>query len=113
MREYEQLTGRPIEEALPERDFEYVHYRTARSNVCMLENLGGELAEVAGQRVVLGALPWRWIGGEGCICRVAAALDLDTPGVDGETPPGARAQRPDATTPPTRVMSSAHGPIRY
>src|SRR5262245_46663065 len=82
VREYEQMTGRPIEETLPERDFEYVHYRTARSNVCMLENLGGELAEVAGKRVTLGAFPWRWIGGEGCICRVAAFLDLESPGVE-------------------------------
>ncbi len=40
----------------------------------MLENLGGELAEVAGRRVEIGAFPWRWIGGEGCICRVVAFL---------------------------------------
>ncbi len=36
----------------------------------MLENLGGELAEIAGQRVDIGAFPWRWQGGEACICRV-------------------------------------------
>jgi len=72
----------PIEETLPERDFEYVHYRTARSNVCMLENLGGELAEVAGKRVTLGAFPWRWIGGEGCVCRVAPVVGMQVPGIE-------------------------------
>ena len=109
VREYEQMTGRPIEETLPERDFEYVHYRTARSNVCMLENLGGELAEVAGRRVTLGAFPWRWEGGEGCVCRVAAFLELDVPGVEGATPPGAQPQRADATRPSARIMAEAQG----
>jgi hypothetical protein len=112
VREYEEMTGRPIEETLPERDFEYVHYRTARSNVCMLENLGGELAEVAGKRVVMGAFPWRWIGGEGCVCRVAAFLGLDVPGIEGATPPGAQPQRADAKHPPARVMAGS-GPLQY
>jgi kynurenine formamidase len=73
--EYEAMTGRPIEETLPEKDFEYIHYATARNDVSMLENLGGELAEVAGRRVEMGAFPWRWQGGEGCVCRVAAFLE--------------------------------------
>jgi kynurenine formamidase len=106
VREYEQMTGRPIEETLPEKDFEYVHYRTARSNVCMLENLGGELAEVAGRRCVLGAFPWRWEGGEGCVCRVAAFLDLDQPGIEGASPPGSLPVRPDASNTPARIMAS-------
>ena len=105
VREYEQMTGQPIEATLPERDFEYVHYRTARSNVCMLENLGGELAEVAGTRVTLGAFPWRWIGGEGCVCRVAAFVDMQVPGIEGATPPGTQPQRSDAKTPPARLMA--------
>ena len=113
VREYELMTGRPIEESLPERDFEYVHYRTARSNVCMLENLGGELAEVAGKRVTLGAFPWRWIGGEGCVCRVAAFVDLDVPEVEGATPPGGQPQREDAKQPPARVMADTRGEVRY
>ena len=73
--EYETMTGRPIEETLPQKDFEYVHYATARNDISMLENLGGELAEVAGRRVDMGAFPWRWQGGEGCICRVAAFVE--------------------------------------
>jgi hypothetical protein len=77
----------------------------------MLENLGGELAEVAGQRVTLGAFPWRWIGGEGCVCRVAAFLDMASPGIEGATPPGAQPQRSDATRPPARVLADAPGPV--
>jgi arylformamidase len=109
VREYELMTGRPIEQTLPERDFEYVHYRTARSNVCMLENLGGELAEVAGTRVTLGAFPWRWEGGEGCVCRVAAFVDMAVPGVEGAAPPGSQPVREDARRTPARVLSEDLG----
>jgi kynurenine formamidase len=113
VREYEQMTGRPIEETLPERDFEYVHYRTARSNVCMLENLGGELAEVAGRRCILGAFPWRWEGGEGCVCRVAAFLDMDQPGIEGASPPGSLPVRADASNTPARIMASQSDKVSY
>ena len=68
---------KPIEDTLPMKWFEYIHYKTARSNVCMLENLGGDLAQVAGRRITMGAFPWRWVNGEGCICRVVAFPDAD------------------------------------
>jgi len=70
--EFETQTGKPIDETLPMKDFEHVHYHMAKANIPMLENLGGELAEVAGTRVDIGAFPWRWVNGEGCICRVVA-----------------------------------------
>ncbi len=111
VRELEQAWGKPMEEALPERDFEYVHYTTARNNVPMLENLGGEIAEVAGQRVVLGAFPWRWVNGEGCICRVAAFLGVDD--VEGGTPPGAQPRAWDAGTTPARIMAGASQRVDY
>lgn len=113
VREFEHMYGQSIENILPERDFEYVHYRTARNNVCMVENMGGELAEVAGQRVTLGVFPWRWEQGEGCICRVAAFLDLATPGVEGATPPGAQPRQHDAQTTPARIMADAQQRVSY
>src|SRR5437899_193 len=72
VKEYEAQTGKPIDETLPMKDFEHVHYHMAKANIPMLENLGGEMAEVAGRRVEVGAFPWRWVNGEGCICRVVA-----------------------------------------
>lgn len=113
VREFEQMYGTSVEEFLPEKDFEYVHYRTARNNVCMLENLGGELAEVAGQRVTIGAFPWRWENGEGCVCRVAAFLDLATLGIEGATPPGAQPRQHDAHTTPARIMAAAQQRVSY
>jgi len=73
--EYEAMVGQPVEEVLPTKWFDYNHYRTARSNIPLLENLGGDVAVVAGRRVTLGAFPWRWVGGEASICRVVAFLD--------------------------------------
>src|SRR4029077_21053259 len=75
VREYESQTGRSIEDTLPLSDFEHVHYHMAKANIPMLENLGGELAEVAGTRQDVGAFPWRWVNGEGCVCRVVAFVD--------------------------------------
>jgi kynurenine formamidase len=74
VKEYEAQTGKPIDDTLPMKDFEHVHYGMAKADIPMLENLGGELSEVAGKRVDIGAFPWRWVGGEGCICRVVAFL---------------------------------------
>ena len=111
VKEYEAMTGAPIEETLPEQNFEYAHYRTARNNIPMLENLGGEIAEVAGIRCVLGAFPWRWIGGEGCICRVVAFLGVDD--VEGGTPLSERARAADAETTPARLMAGGVGTVRY
>ena len=72
VKEYEAMTGRPVDETLPMKDFEHIHSPIARANIPMLENLGGELADVAGRRVDVGAFPWRWVGGEASICRVVA-----------------------------------------
>jgi arylformamidase len=69
------MTGKSIEQTLPKKWFDGNHYKTARNNVPMVENLGGDLAQIASRRVTLGAFPWRWVGGEGCICRVAAFLE--------------------------------------
>ncbi len=75
VREYEEMTGAPIEETLPMKYFEYAHYKTARNDLCAVEIFGKEILQILNQRVTLGAFPWRWLGGEGCICRVVAFLD--------------------------------------
>jgi hypothetical protein len=113
VKEFEQMHGAPVEELVPEKDFEYVHYTTARNNMCMLENLGGEIAEVAGRRCTIGAFPWRWVGGEGCICRVVAFLDMDQPGIEGAEPPGAQPRQWDAGTTPARIMAGGQSRVSY
>lgn len=36
------------------------------------ENLGGEIDKLSNKRVVIGCFPWRFVGGESCICRIVA-----------------------------------------
>ncbi len=73
--EYEVLTGQPIEATLPRKWLEYSHVTTAKANIPLVENLAGDIRQVLGRRVTLGAFPWRWEGGEACVCRVVAFLD--------------------------------------
>lgn len=40
-----------------------------------IENVGGDLDKVTGKRCFFMALPWRWVGGEGCIVRILAIVD--------------------------------------
>jgi len=73
--EYEAQTGKPIEETLPRSWLEYSHVATAKANIPLVENLAGDLPRVLGRRLTLGAFPWRWEGGEACVCRVVGFLD--------------------------------------
>ena len=40
-----------------------------------IENVGGDLDEVTGERCTLMVLPWRWPGGDGCIVQILAIVD--------------------------------------
>ena len=40
-----------------------------------IENVGGELDEVVGERCTFMVLPWRWPGGDGCIVQILAIVD--------------------------------------
>ena len=75
VKEVEALYGKTIEEVFPVKDMEYVHYALARNDILAVEIFGKELEEVKNCRVTLGAFPWRWVGGEGCVCRCAAFLE--------------------------------------
>jgi len=75
VRECEEVYGKPIEEAFPIKYMEYCHYTFARNDILAVEIFGKELQEIVNRRVTLGAFPWRWVGGEGCVCRCAAFLE--------------------------------------
>jgi kynurenine formamidase len=40
-----------------------------------VDNIGGDIAKVAGRRIELQAFPWRFQGGEACITRLLAYVD--------------------------------------
>jgi kynurenine formamidase len=44
-------------------------------NIIHVENIGGDVDKILNRRMVIGCFPWRFVGGESCICRVVAFDD--------------------------------------
>jgi arylformamidase len=72
VREFEEKTGKSIEEIFPREKFLYNHFVTLGNNQMHVENIGGEVDQVLGRRMTIGAFPWRWVKGDASICRVVA-----------------------------------------
>ena len=76
--EMEEKFGQPLEEILPEDEMLYAHrIFLGENNQLIVENLGGDLSTILGQRATFGAFPWKWNNGEASMCRVVAFLDED------------------------------------
>lgn len=67
---YEHPSGRIVEETLWP-----AHYKLFTKHIIHAENVGGDLEKVANLRCLIGAFPWKHIGGEASICRILAFLD--------------------------------------
>ncbi|MFQ5998594.1 MAG: cyclase family protein [Candidatus Bathyarchaeia archaeon] len=74
VRKFEKKTGQRAEEIFPEDDFYMMHTKLFPHNIIHVENLGGDVDKVLNRRVTVGAFPWKFIGGDGSICRVVAFL---------------------------------------
>ena len=71
--EYRALTGHDILDDFPY--WEPAHKIMLGAGIPGIENVGGELDAVTGQRCTFMAFPWRWPQGEGCVVRVIAVVD--------------------------------------
>ncbi len=71
--EYKAATGRHIIEDFPY--WEPAHKIMMTNGIPGIENIGGEIDKITGQRCTFFAFPWRWPEGEGCALRVVAVLD--------------------------------------
>ncbi len=61
-------------EAFP--DWEPAHKTLmVKGGIPGIENVGGDLDEVTGERCTLLVLPWRWPSGDGCIVQILAIVD--------------------------------------
>lgn len=72
---YEREIGMPLEERWPDEDLFVMHRVPFGRGIVHAENVGGDLATLGTRRCHLGAFPWRFEGGEACICRIVAFLD--------------------------------------
>jgi kynurenine formamidase len=71
--EYRAQTGRHIIEDFPY--WEPAHKIMMTNGIPGIENIGGDIDMITGQRCTFFAFPWRWPEGEGCALRVVAARD--------------------------------------
>ena len=58
-------------------EWEPVHEILLGNNVMGIENLGGDIEKVKGQRFMFCAFPLRWYMGDGTIVRAVAFIDED------------------------------------
>ena len=89
--EYKKATGRNAAQDFP--DWNPAHKALLRAGIPTVENVGGDVAEIAGSRCTIHACPWRWTEGDACVIRLVAirdprgtyrlAQDTNTTGADG------------------------------
>ena len=68
--------GRSLDEMFPAGHYQLMHIQLFPHDIIHAECLGGDIKQVLGRRMTIGAFPWRFVGGESCICRIVA-FDLE------------------------------------
>lgn len=71
-KEAEKKLGRPLEEIFPTEKYQFMHIKLFPHGIIHAENLGGNIDYLLNKRTIVGAFPWKFVGGESCICRIVA-----------------------------------------
>ncbi|HEY5082515.1 MAG TPA: cyclase family protein [Bauldia sp.] len=72
-KEYEAATGRAASADFP--DWNPAHRALLDAGIPTVENVGGDIDDLLGQRVTLHAYPWYWHEGDACPIRFVGILD--------------------------------------
>lgn len=72
VRRAEQRLGAPLAEVFPSEGFQAFHVIACRAGVPIVENIGGAIDQLLGQRFTAYAFPWRFVRGEAAMVRVVA-----------------------------------------
>lgn len=72
-RDYEAATGRSAANDFPK--WNPAHRALLAAGIPTIENVGGDVARLAGQSAVFHAFPWNWLEGDACPVRFVAMLD--------------------------------------
>ena len=75
MDEYRAETGRDVMDDFPH--WEPAHKIMMTNGIPGIENIGGDIDAITGQRCTFMIFPWRWPGGDGSGVRVVAVVDPD------------------------------------
>jgi kynurenine formamidase len=71
--EYKEVTGREAIKDFPE--WNAAHLVLLCAGIPTIENVGGDLDDVAGKRCTFQGFPWEWHEGDACVIRLVALLD--------------------------------------
>jgi len=74
-REYEKRIGKKVEEVFPSEGMSLMHRMLFPHEIIHAENVGGDIDLVLNKRMKIGAFPWKWVGGDGSICRIVAFIE--------------------------------------
>ena len=77
-REYERRTGNDPAAQFPQEEWFPMHHEPFRHGVVHAENVGGDIEQVLNRRCLIGAFPWKFVGGEASICRIVAFVEDET-----------------------------------
>jgi kynurenine formamidase len=72
-RRYRARTGRQVSDDFP--DWNPAHRLLHRAGIPTIENVGGDVDSVTGQRCAFHAYPWFWPEADACVVRLVAILD--------------------------------------
>ena len=67
--------GKPLDEIFPPSHYQLMHTQLFPHDIIHAENVGGDIDKFSNKRTVIGCFPWRFVGGESCICRIVAFDD--------------------------------------
>jgi kynurenine formamidase len=74
-RAYQRRTGRDPAVEFPQDRWFPMHHEPFRHGIVHAENVGGDIEQVLNRRCLIGAFPWKFVGGEASICRIVAFVD--------------------------------------
>ncbi|MGC6499962.1 MAG: cyclase family protein [Henriciella sp.] len=70
---YQDTTGKDPSKAFPK--FAPAHKALLAAGIPTIENVGGALDAITGQRATFHAMPWKWAEGDACVVRLVAIQD--------------------------------------
>jgi kynurenine formamidase len=73
--QFEKKVGKKLAEIFPRERVHPMHAKLFPFDIIHAENVGGDIDQVSNQRMMIGAFPWKFVGGEASICRIVGFLD--------------------------------------
>lgn len=73
--EFERRFGTAAEERFPAEPLFCMHREPFRHGIVHAETLGGDIGQLLNRRCLVGAFPWKFVGGGASICRIVAFPD--------------------------------------